>query len=424
MTQTKPIFPHELTGPRSYFTDLDRKDLNYSAVELIRKLKLQLLTKKSVVLSAASLFHDVGFNLFSTDTGLTKALNEGIILPAIQDEFNGISGFFDAKNPEEYMVKSLEYFSAHTRKFVPWNLYDNAHWFENAFLTNLTDSNSVLRKSLSISGQAALELKMELTEIVQAKPTGKRILSRDDIKIATTRISEADAKALNGFGHLVYRISGARVVNSEGHFPQSNLTTLNFAGNEQYLADPQIFWDIYIEAVTSRLNSAARLSVERLDNLTFEDVLKIRDELFDVKFVEHFDRLISIAKSEVNIYDPDKLLLAQEEINEITIQLETVMRKRIDQELGKLPYNVNTLFQVGSLIEPVTNSSILGTLGVLKTISEITVQHSPRLADAITSRTRAAKRLIDKNNRLNLKQRQALLHGYDRILKYGMPNLG
>lgn len=424
MTQTKPILPHELTGPRSYFTDLDRKDLNYSAVEIIRKLKLQLLTKKSVVLSAASLFHDVGFNLFSTDTGLTKALNEGIILPAIQDEFNGVSGFFGAKNPEEYMAKSLEYFSAHTRKFVPWNLYDNAHWFENAFITNLADSNSILRKSLSISDQVALELKFELNEIVQAKPAGKRILSRDDIKVAAAKIGEADAKSLNSFGHLVYKISGARVVNSEGHFPQSNLTTLNFAGNEQSLADPQIFWDIYIEAVTSRLNSAARLSVERLDNLTFEDILKVREELFDVKFVDHFDRLMSIAKSEVNIHDPDKLLLAQEEINEITMQLEAAMKKRIDQELGKRLCDADPILQLGSVIESIASYDFFGVLGLLKSIPEITALFSPRLADAMTSRARAAKRLIDKNNRLNLRQRQALLNGYDKILKYGMPNLG
>ena len=58
--------------------------------------------------------------------------------------------------------------------------------------------------------------------------------------------------------------SGSRVVNSESHFPQSNLTRLGVTDDDKIVSDESIFWDIYVETVISFLNSAIKLTPERL----------------------------------------------------------------------------------------------------------------------------------------------------------------
>ncbi|MHB8712494.1 MAG: hypothetical protein ACYC9T_09320 [Trichloromonadaceae bacterium] len=421
MPQPKPILPRELTGPRSYFTDIDPKDQSYDKADVARKLKLQLLTKKNIVIAASSLFHDVGFTLFSSDPGLTRALQEGIVLPAIRDEFNGIGGFFDAKGTDGYPTASGHYFISNTKCYVPWTLSENTKWFQQVFFDNLADNQSLLRSRSPISDTAASDLLGKLSNLIAMKPDGQRFLSRDDISHVAARMGEANAVYLNNFGHLIYRISGARVVNSEGHFPQSNLTNLCLAGNDRQLADARIFWELYVEAVISHITSAARLSQERIDSLSFEDILKVREGLFDIAFAETFDSLMKMAKADVNLHDPNKLLMTQEEISAISSRLATVLRERVGMELGISNDRSNNLLQLGSVVELFTGGIVFGTVGALKAIPEITSLVSPKLADAITSRVDAVKRIVASETGWNPKQQKALISGYTSLLTYGLP---
>lgn len=423
MIQPEPITPRELTGPRSYFTDIDPKDQSYDQPDVTRKLKLQLLTKKNIVIAASSLFHDVGFTLFSSDPGLTKALQEGIVLPAIRDEFNGVGGFFDAKGINGYSPASRRYFASNTGHYVPWSLAENTKWFQQVFFDNLTDTQSLLRSRSPISDSAVSDLVGELNNIVASKPDGQRFLSRNDISQVAFKMGEANAAYLNNFGHLIYRISGARVVNSEGHFPQSNLTNLGFAGNDRQLADARIFWELYVEAVISHITSAARLSEDRLDSLSFEDILKVREGLFDAAFAETFDSLMKKAKADVNLHDPNQLLMTQEEISAVSTRLATVLRERVGMELGVPDDRSNNLMQLGSVVELFTGGIVFGTVGALKAIPEITSLASPKLADAITSRVNAVKRFVASETGWNPKQQKALISGYTSLLTYGLPKI-
>lgn len=424
MNRPELISPNDLTGPRSYFTDIDPKDHSYKQSEVARNLKLQLLTKKNIVIAASSLFHDVGFTLFSSDPGLTKSLQEGIVLPAIRDEFNGVGGFFDAKGTDGYSPASRVYFVSNTAHYVPWSLTQNTSWFQQMFFDNLTDNQSLLRSRSTISDSAAADLLGELNNIVSSKPDGKRFLSRDDISHVASNIGAANAAYLNNFCHLIYRISGARAVNSEGHFPQSNLTNLGFTRNDQQLADARIFWELYVEAVISHITSAVRLSEERLDSLSFEDILKVREGLFDAAFAETFDSLMKMAKATVDLHDPNQLLMTQEEISTVSARLAAVLRERIGIELGVSNNKANTLLQLGSVVELFSGGIVFGTVGALKAIPEITSLASPKLADAITSRVNAVKRFVVSKTGWNPRQKKALLSGYTSLLTYGLPKIG
>lgn len=424
MTTSTAIHPEALTGPRSYFTDIDPKDPSYDQIDVVRKLKLQLLTKQNIVIAASSLFHDIGFHLFSTDPGLTKCLQDGIVLPAIRDEFDGISGFFDSKKNEGYGSNTGNYFTANTKHFVPWNLRENTQWFQKVFIDNVTDEHSLLRSKSQLSQPTALELTARLEEVITLKPEGQRFLSRDDISNVASAMDANISGYLNNFGNLIYRLSGARVVNSEGHFPQSNLTNLGFAGNEHQLADTRIFWELYIEAVVSNITSAARLSQDRLDSLSFQDILSIREGLFDVAFAETFDSLMKLAKADMDVHDPNRLLLSQSEISAISSRLAALLRERIGKEVAVKNDNSDKLMQLGNVIELFAGTIVFGTVGALQSIPEITSFASPRLADALTSRVLAVKRIVQSATGWNPGQKKALIAGYVSLLNYGLPKIG
>lgn len=424
MTTSIAILPETLNGPRSYFTDIDPKDQSYDQIDVVRKLKLQLLTKQNIVIAASSLFHDIGFRLFSSDPGLTKCLQDGIVLPAVRDEFDGIAGFFDSKKSEGYNSNTGNYFTANTKHYVPWNLRENTQWFQKVFIDNVTDEHSLLRSKSQLSQPVALELIARFEEIIALKPEGQKFLSRDDISNVASAMGENVSAYLNNFGNLIYRLSGARVVNSEGHFPQSNLTNLGFAGNERQLADTRIFWELYIEAVVSNITSAARLSQDRLDSLSFQDILSIREGLFDVAFAETFDSLMKLAKADIDIHDPNRLLLTQSEISAISSRLAVLLRDRVGKEVEEKNDNSNKLMQLGSVIELFTGGIMIGTVSALKSIPEITSLASPRLADAINSRASAAKRIVQSATGWNPGQKKALIAGYISLLNYGLPKIG
>lgn len=423
MNNSTPILPQKITTPSSYFTDIDPKDRNYNQRDVVRKLKLQLLTKQTIVIAASSLFHGVGFQLFSSDSGLTKCLQDGIILPAIRDEFEGINGFFDAKSPDGYSPDSKCYFTSNTKHHVPWSLSKNTQWFQRVFFDNVMDRNSLFRLKAQISDGAASGVVASLNNYIESKPEGKRFLSRDDISLVASAKGGTISKYLSSFGHLIYRISGARIVNCEGHFPQSNLTNLGFAGNERQLADTRVFWELYIEAVISHITSAARLSKERIDSLSFEDILKVREGLFDVAFVKTFESIMKLAKEDVDIHDPNKLLMTQDEIYTISTRLATMLRERVGRELDVPNDNSNKLLQLGSVVELFAGGVVFGTVGALKAIPEITSWMSPRLAEAIRSRLKIARRIIESNTGWNPKQKKALISGYTLLLTYGLPRI-
>jgi len=92
------INPESLTGPRSFFTDIDPTDQNYDKHDAIRKLKLQLLTtKERIIIAASSLFHDIGLDIFMQHPDLVEALEKGFIVPAIRTEFDSVEAFFLSK---------------------------------------------------------------------------------------------------------------------------------------------------------------------------------------------------------------------------------------------------------------------------------------------------------------------------------------
>jgi len=372
------------------------------------------------VIAASSLFHEIGYHLFSKDAGLISSLESGIILPAVRKEFESIQGFFESK--KGYSQNSKDFFTNTARQFVPWELQENSSWFRQTFYNNLKRKDSVLREKTGLSPNISQQILVALDEKIE--DSAGRHLSREHIEKVSKNFPPEIASYLNHYANLVYRMSGARVVNAEGHFPQSNLTRLGVSGNDNLVSDDSIFWDIYVESVLTYLTSAAKLTPERLDRLSFMDILKIRRSIFVKKFSEEYDKIIALVKGDISIKDPEKLILKQSEINEAAKKIKTQFSERVKFELNLRDHDLseNALFQVANAVALVSNpitGIVVGCISTLKAIPEITAAVSKPLAEEMQIRLEWIKECINTNIPGTGYQRKALLDGYKEIITYG-----
>ncbi|MBW2742059.1 MAG: hypothetical protein JRE64_25190, partial [Deltaproteobacteria bacterium] len=143
INKIEELLPDMLSGPRSYFTDIDPNVPESGNIDAIRKLKLQLLTKEKIVIAASSLFHDIWYKILKNDQGLIDSLRNGILIPAMRSSFNGINGFFAEK---KYPAQNKNFFIENVAYFVPWKLEDNANWFRTKYMEGFNNSKSILRQ--------------------------------------------------------------------------------------------------------------------------------------------------------------------------------------------------------------------------------------------------------------------------------------
>jgi hypothetical protein len=420
----KRVQAASLIGPRSYFTDLDPDDPTYIQTEVLHKLKLQLLTKNTVVIAASSLFHKIGYEFISSDLGLVRALEEGILLPALRGEFGTLPDFFE-QHKWGYTDDAQRFFCEHVTTCLPWDLQENSTWFKEALYRHLHDPNSVLRRQLGISEIQAMELVLIMEERIATQAPHERFLRRDYVKDAGAIYGPEVEAFLSNYATLLYRISGSRVVNSEPHFPQGNLTKVGVTEKDRLVSDEAIFWDIYVEAVVSLLNSAIRLTPERLSRLTFSDILRLRESLLDANFSTAYDNVIGKAKADVNTMDAEHLVLRQEELLEAARMLRVQFANRVSKEVNMLDTGVreNALWQLAntlSMVAPFPVSAIIGTVTSFQTIPEITVPLSKSLAEAMKRRLGWAGEFVNTRIGWSKKQKRSLLSAYKQIVSFGI----
>lgn len=418
------IDPKTLTGPRSYFTDLAPFDSDYSPVAAIRNLKLQLLTKKIVIIAASALFHDIGYQLFSNHEGLSESLEHGIIVPAIRDEFRNIASFYDAHFEKGYTKDSRDFFLNHVAHSVPWNLHENSNWFKTNIYKELRRHNSLVRKQIGFSSPQVEELISSIEKQIEESPDSRKFLRIEYVLKACSGLSEKAALCICNFSKLAYRLSGSRVVKSDPHFPETQLLTLKDAEKYLEITDESIFWDIYVESVLSFLSTAIRLTTERLDSLSFKDILSIRKSLLDHDFIKEYDSLVELGKEGLKFENPDDLISKQEQINQAVRRLRFLFDERIRFELSAKDHKSRekALWQVANLISQFTPAGpVMSVLSNLQSIPEITTLLSRKTADAMQSRLQFIRKVINSKSKWSEKQKRTLLDGYRELVEYGLP---
>jgi hypothetical protein len=416
----------ELIGPRSFFTDLDPRDSTYNQNEVSLKLKLQLLTKQKIVIAASSLFTDIGCELFSSEQGFIDTLEQGIVVPALRNEFESPADFFQRYKYKNCSGGSKNFFIEHVTHSVPWDLKENSSLFKETFYDHLMDPHSLLRNKTMMTESMAKDFLGLLNIEIQRNQSDYKYLRREYIYSVAKQFGDEINSYVSNYANLVYRISGSKVVNCDSHFPQSNLTNLGVSNDDKIVSDERIFWDIYVETIVSYLNSAVQLTPERLNKLSVFDILKIRKSLVDIQFSSEYDNLIKSAKNEIDIHDPYKAILKQVELNAAARSLRTKFAERLFDELQMKNTAVreNALWQIGNVLTLVpmpTVEIIIGSLSMLKSIPEITVLISESLSKAINRRYEWIRNFVNCKIGWNREQKRTLLEGYKELLNYGLP---
>ncbi len=423
---TKFISGTELTGPRVYFTNLDHSFSDDRFAQGIPALKLQALLKRNIIVAASSLFDEKWFRLVRDDSGLQELLNSGVIIPAIRDEYTSVGDFFAAK--PHYSPGAMDFYGGAVSNALRWSLRDTTDWFADKLVSSIGDSQSITRQIFGLPENSIEHL---INEIHESRSVSG-ILTREAAITILAKSPMADQTGMQGFVDLLYGISGAKAVNSEGHFPQF-LFDFEFPNAAARLDDDTVFWDYFIGGIMEGLNTLCRLDPKRIAALSFSEILAIRRGVAFEAFSDKFDKLTALAKASVPIHDEDQLILNCSETLTIGSALKSVFFEEVGRELEAQRVRssvsgyyetTNTIVSIGSLLAggPIVGA-VGGAFGLLSSFNSSPVAariFGPATQAKIERCVAVVKNRIARMSGLPSSDRTALLEMYRNLVLHGL----
>lgn len=360
------IDPTTFHGPRAYFTDFDytivrfKHDAEAYRREVERRLKIILLTKKTVVCASSHLASEFAYSIFNDNPIL---LTQKMVIPALRKDKEHITDYLKGKRIKSSMKEKMQsFYESYVNEVVNWEFIENVTWFRNKLLATLTDEYSVIRRNLrGISKQKIHSLVREMQK--------ENVATRDLILKNISTWSIKEQKTLLNFVNLIYHMSGARVVNCESTLPQESYidySLTDFSMRRTTLSETQIFLKIFFELAFEILNKNP-LPVELLDELSFEDIYYLRKPLEKGAFQRKYDNLIQSCVQMLRdasgvIYDIAKPI---EILDQISKTFEEIFEKELPEFLNKKHQKITKELRKSTL------SLGLGVAGTLPILSPI-----------------------------------------------------
>lgn len=400
----KFIDPTNLKIPRIYFTEFDR--VTYSQVawtaedveeikrNLERKVKLLGLIKGAVVIATSHLFESELAQEFIRENPIV--LEEGIILPALISKYKNFSDFLSAKREEskeraQYLGNNKEEISTLlsncVNAVIKWDVNLTTKWFKQRLLQDLEDERSVLRFNLStVPTSRIADVSSRIGEL--------EFCSRGEIyKIAKNSGNRILWTRLCDYTDLIYYLSGARAVNSEGVLPQENLIDFSVADlvrGKTKLSDYEIFYRIFLRIIKDKTQKF--FPVEILDLLNFEDIVELRKTLLHSGFVEKYDRLMEKTKKRVEITDTEQLILSVDELAQFENELHSIFTDTVVTEI----YQMKKIDLQKREVKVLTSlGSLLTFYGTITSVIQLTVNVLSLLG--FNTQIRQTERRIEQN---------------------------
>lgn len=340
----KSVEPKELMPHRVFFTEFDRYNSfgnwnNHKADverQLHRKIKLLLLTKGHLVVAASQLLESP----FAHDLILKhpKILNSGSLISSMKYGHDDTVDFLNEKRMEQEKVISNPYHTSKAHEVasaidtigtsVRWNLSGISTWFRDRLASDINDSKSLLRVTLS---HESILLPNDLSGTIAEQD----VLSRGRVEKI---LKDYNNKELNNivlaYSDFIYYLSGARTTNSEGILPQENLVDFSIGdllGSKTKLSDSEIFFKIFIDTVKAKTSTV--FPVDFLDAITIEDAIELREIAISKKFIEKYNTIQVKTKEALNIHDPQGLVLLMGELEQFESELFREFSETFDKEL-------------------------------------------------------------------------------------------
>lgn len=407
------ICPVELKGPRAYFTAFDYRivartsNLDRLRKEVERKLKALLLLKSTIVCAASHLASAFAYDIFRS---CPQLLSEGVIIPAFREDKKELDELFRKKR---FAGKddALLFYEEHIVKTVNWDLKENSGWFRERFAAELADEASMIRGNLGdISSQSVSDL-LESIQLSQ-------ILTRSQVDRFASGLPRHQRRLLLNYRELIYHMSGARVVNCESSLPQENYIDYDLADLSQHrtkLSEEQILWKLFIEAVLESFQRAM-IPVEMLDELSFGDILLMRQPLLDSSFQKEYDHLISTTVAAVA--KPTDRVLDLQQLDEVRTRLSSTFAAVIDQEAPA--FMKKRFLESTKELRSVSSSVALGLLGFIPLVGPAfsaagVIKDTPSLVFNVGQAYHSRESLSSIQNYVDFRQ---------RVLERGIQNSG
>lgn len=340
--------PGELNASRVYFTEFDR--VTYSQVawtpsdvegiksDLIRKLKLLILTKGHVIIAASHLLEsELAREVIFPHPQL---FSERIIVPALREEFPTCVDFLEAKRESLSPGEATLYHGAEQREMaqlidiraqpVKWNTSETSNWFKSRLISDLRNANS-------LPGLILLEKGLKVPESLCSELENTESLSRGVVYRASKQCDELTLReTINSYADFLYYLSGARAVDSEGILPQENIIDFrlsDLSGARTSLSEHEVFFKIFVDLV--KTSTSTYFPTDLLDALTIEDAIELHRIAIEGSFVDKYNAIQTRTKAGLTMADPERLVYLMHELEEIEQDLLQEYRRAINSELPR-----------------------------------------------------------------------------------------
>ena len=135
--------------------------------------------------------------------------------------------------------------------------------------------------------------------------------------------------------------------------------------------------------------------------------------------------MLKSVKENVDINDPDKLILHAHEIANVAVKLRDSFSEKVKSELSKKDSKMReeSLWQIASGISIMSNPIVgaaVGIISTLRSLPEITAPFSKILSTTLEERYQWMNDFINKKVGWSKNQKKSFLEAYKILVQYGL----
>lgn len=321
---------------RAYFSNYEWEDsdLDAYADSVILDIKTLSLLKDKVVVAVPHLLEsEVAKDIILNNPEIIEL---GIVVPLLPDEVSNVKSYIDTKiiSPAYSLYKRTdtkeiqELIDANMNNIVLWKEQNAYEWFITRLITDLENTNSILRTNMMDVDQK------HITDLLVYLKDNHNI-DRYNIFIEAKNIICKPHEYLTEYIDFIHFLSSAISINAEGFLPQDDLIKYDIASTDKTrkrLSEYEVFYRLFLHIVRTFTLKTLPRSV--LEQLSFKDIAQLREMKAHNEFVQRYNSLQAQAKRDTVVKDPQKLVLSLSEIEDLEWELKRVFTDTIVKEVN------------------------------------------------------------------------------------------
>ncbi len=342
----KHLLPNEITNSRVYLADFDRvtysqvawtdEEVDQLVINYQRKIKLLLLVKGHVIIPLPHLLEsELAREVIGNFPDLFSC---GAIIPTLPQKTDSATSFLQSQletlkesDADLYRGSEPEEMAAlidETACFVRWEDKHSADWFRQRLLTDMQDSQSLLRLTFH---NRKLKLPQKTFRRLEKTPN----FDRTDVYFAAKELGDLPRwELLSAYADFLYYLSDALNMESEGLLPQENLLDFSLsdlANGKTNLTEYEVFTKLFIDTV--KAVTSTHFPADFLDALSIPDAIELHSIAMQNEFIEKYHAIQKTTKDSLAMHDPERLVLTLSELETYEQELRQKFENALQHEL-------------------------------------------------------------------------------------------